>query len=223
MPDKANILNIWSWSHVYSLVDSFDSLVPGTSWGGGLVGWYCCSSYGFQIPSTPSVLSLTPLLGTPCSVQWLMQACTFVFVRLKQGLSEGSYIRLLSACTPWHPQQCLYLLVVYGMNSHMEHSLDGISYSLCSTLYLHIFSCVYGVPLLKMTKAPTLWSFFFLCFIWSVNCILGIWNLWANIHLSVIAYNVCSLWLGYFTHRMIFSSSIHLPKNFINSFFLIAE
>jgi hypothetical protein len=26
---------------------------------------------GLQTPSTPSVLSLTPLLGTPCSVQWL--------------------------------------------------------------------------------------------------------------------------------------------------------
>jgi hypothetical protein len=28
-------------------------------------------SMGFQTTSTPSVPSLTPLLGTPCSVQWL--------------------------------------------------------------------------------------------------------------------------------------------------------
>ena len=28
---------------------------------------------------------------------------------------------------------------------------------------------------------------------WSVSCILGIPNFWANIHLSVNAYHVCSL------------------------------
>jgi hypothetical protein len=30
----------------------------------------------------------------------------------------------------------------------------------------------------------------------SVNCILVIWSLWANIHLSVCAYHVCSLVIG---------------------------
>jgi hypothetical protein len=29
---------------------------------------------GLQSPSTPLVLSLTPLLGTPCSVQWLAES-----------------------------------------------------------------------------------------------------------------------------------------------------
>ena len=38
---------------------------------GGLLGWYCCSSYGFQSPWAPSVLSPTPPLEIPCSVQWL--------------------------------------------------------------------------------------------------------------------------------------------------------
>jgi hypothetical protein len=28
---------------------------------------------GLQTPSTPSFLSLTPLLGAPCSVQWLAE------------------------------------------------------------------------------------------------------------------------------------------------------
>jgi hypothetical protein len=38
---------------------------------GGLVGWYCCSSYGMLTPSTTSVLPLIPSLGTLYSVQWL--------------------------------------------------------------------------------------------------------------------------------------------------------
>jgi hypothetical protein len=54
------------------------------------------------------------------------------------------------------------------------------------------------------------------------NCILGSLSFWANIHLSVSVNHVffCD-WV--MTLRMIFSRSIHLPKNFINSLFLIAE
>jgi hypothetical protein len=40
---------------------------------------------------------------------------------------------------------------------------------------------------------PVVWRFsFFLSFLWSVNCILGIPNFWANIHLSVSANHVSS-------------------------------
>jgi hypothetical protein len=47
-------------------------------------------------------------------------------------------------------------------------------------------------PLLSRTKTPTLWCFFFLCFMWSLNYIFAILSFWANIHLSVNAYHVCS-------------------------------
>ena len=66
MPDKAILYFISSWSHgflhVYSLVSS---LVPENS---GESGWLILL---LQTPSTPLVLPLTSLLGTPCSVQWL--------------------------------------------------------------------------------------------------------------------------------------------------------
>jgi hypothetical protein len=65
IPDKAILCYICGWRHVYFLVGG---LVPGSS--EGLVGWYCCSSYGVAKLSAPSVLSLTPV-GTSCSVQWL--------------------------------------------------------------------------------------------------------------------------------------------------------
>ena len=46
-------------------------------------------------------------------------------------------------------------------------------------------------PLLKRTEVYTLWSSF-LSLMWSVNYILGIPSFWANIHLSVSPYHVCS-------------------------------
>ena len=50
--------------------------------------------------------------------------------------------------------------------------------------------------LLRRTEAFKLWSFFFLSSMWSVNCILGIPNFWANINLSVNAYHVSSFVTG---------------------------
>jgi hypothetical protein len=67
MSDKAILCYICSWSHVYSLVGS---LVPGSSGGFWLVD-IVVLPMGLQIPSAPSVLSLTPPLWIPCSVQWL--------------------------------------------------------------------------------------------------------------------------------------------------------
>jgi heme A synthase len=51
--------------------------------------------------------------------------------------------------------------------------------------------------LLRRNEVSTLWSSFFLSYMWSVNCILGILNLGANIDLSVSAYHVYSfvIWL----------------------------
>jgi hypothetical protein len=53
------------------------------------------------------------------------------------------------------------------------------------------------LPLQRWTEASTLWSSFFLSFIWSLNCILGITRFRANLHLSMSAYHLCSfvIWL----------------------------
>ena len=53
------------------------------------------------------------------------------------------------------------------------------------------------LPLLRRTKASTLWSFFFLTFIGSMNWILVILNFWASIHLLVNAYHACSFGTGF--------------------------
>jgi hypothetical protein len=51
-------------------------------------------------------------------------------------------------------------------------------------------------PFLRRNEVSTLWSSFFLSFMCFANCILSILSFWANIHLSVSAYHVCSLVIG---------------------------
>jgi hypothetical protein len=51
-------------------------------------------------------------------------------------------------------------------------------------------------PILRMGEVSTLWSSFFLCFMYFANSILGILSFWDNIHLSVSAYHVSSFVIG---------------------------
>jgi hypothetical protein len=51
-------------------------------------------------------------------------------------------------------------------------------------------------PLLRRIQVSTLWYSFFLSFMCFANCILAILSFWANIHLTVSAYNVSSFVIG---------------------------
>jgi len=85
---------------------------------------------------------------------------------------------------------------LYGIDPQMGQSLDGLSFSPDSTLCPCSSSHDYVAPLLRRNEACTFWSSFFLSFIWSVNCILGILSYWTNIHLSVTVYHLCSFVAG---------------------------
>jgi hypothetical protein len=85
-------------------------------------------------------------------------------------------------------------VVVYGMDLQVGQSLDGHSFSLCSIICLCNSFHGYFVP--PSIEVSTLWSSFFLSFMQFANCILGILGFWANIHLSVSAYHVCSFVIG---------------------------
>ena len=58
--------------------------------------------------------------------------------------------------------------------------------------------------LLCRFEASILWSFFFLSSKWFVCCIMGILSFWANMHLLVSTYHMCSVCLGYLTQDDIF-------------------
>ena len=99
----------------------------------------------FPSVSAPHFVSIfTPLLGTLGSVQWLAASiCLCICKALAEPLRRQSYQDPLS----------MYFLAstivtVYGMNPQVGQSLDGLSFSFCSTLYLHIYSCKYFVTLL---------------------------------------------------------------------------
>ena len=51
-------------------------------------------------------------------------------------------------------------------------------------------------PIIRRNEVSTVWSSFFLIFLCFSNCILGILSFWANIHLSVSAYQVTSFVIG---------------------------
>jgi hypothetical protein len=85
-------------------------LSPWEFWGGEGV-WLvdiAVLPVGLQTPSTPSVLSLTPLLRTLCSVQWLSaNICLCICKALAGPLRRQPYQAVLNIFfiyISWHPQ-----------------------------------------------------------------------------------------------------------------------
>ena len=166
---------------------------------GVLVGSYCCSSYGAANPF--SSLGVYPSSSISDHVLCPMDGCEHPPLHW-QSLSEDSYIRLLSASTCWHPQYCLGLVVVYGMDPQVGQSLNGRSF--ISALYFFSVTPSMGIlyQLLRRIKVSTRWSPFFLNFTCFVNYILSILTFWAYIHLSLSAYHVCSFVIGLLPHPL---------------------
>ena len=175
MHDKAILCNVCSWSHVHSFIDG---LVPGSSWG---TGWLILLFFlwGLQPPSTPLVLSITPLLGNPCSVQWLsanflLCICICIVLYLAGPLRRQPYqtpfsIHFLASTRVYEFSDCIWDESPCGLVTGWPF-LQSLLYTLSPYL-----PCEYFV-FLRSTEAPTIWSSFFLSFMWSVNCILVIWS-----------------------------------------------
>ena len=156
----------------------------------------CCSSCGVSNPFSSFGTYPNSSIGKP--VLSPMVGCKHLplFCHIQQNLSGDSYIQFLSGSTSWHPQQCLGLVTVYRMDLQVS-SLSMAFTSVSAPYSVYIFPPV-GIlfPLLRRTEAPTLWSSFFLSFMWSVNYILDIPSFGANIHLPVIVNHVCSFVIG---------------------------
>ena len=152
---------------------------------------------GLKTPSAPWVLSLAPSLGTLCSVQWMTVSQLMYLPGIGKASHIGDiYIRLQSAKSCLLLQQCLGLVVVYGIDPQVGQSLHGHSFSLCSKVCLCNYFHGYFVPPSKKDRSIHTLIFLLLEFMCFANCILGILSFRANIHLSVSGYHVCSFVIG---------------------------
>jgi hypothetical protein len=130
---------------------------------------------GLQTPSAPPVLSLTPPLGTPCSVQWPAVSIHF---GICQVLAEPLRRQLYQV--PVSKNFLAFTIVSeFGVCIRNEPPRWGSLWitfpSVSAPHFVSVFPTVSTLfPVQRKTEASTLWSSFFLNFMWSVNCILGI-------------------------------------------------
>ena len=113
-----------------------DGLVPGSFGQGVGEGVWLLDivvlPLGLQTPSTSSVFSLTTLLGTPYSVQWL---AVIIPLCICKALAGPLRRQLYQAPVSMHfleSRIVFSLVTVYGMNPQVGQSLGGLSFSLCS-------------------------------------------------------------------------------------------
>ena len=97
----------------------------------------------------------------------------------------------------WHLQKCVLFCWWFSWDGSPGGADSEWPFlnSWLHTLSLYLLPWVF-CPLLRRSKVSTLWSSFFLNFMLSMNCILGILGFVANIHVSVNAYHVSSFVIG---------------------------
>ena len=152
---------------------------------------------GLQSPSAPWILSLAPSLGTLCSLQWMTVSIHYCICQALARASQQTAIfgscqlNLAGICNSvwvWW----LYMGWIPGWGSlwMVLSSISALNFVSVTPSMGILF------PILRRNEVSTLWSSFFLSFMCFANCILGILSFWANIHLSVSAYHVCSFVIG---------------------------
>jgi len=123
---------------------------------------------GSQAPSAPSILSLTPPMGIPFSVQWLVES---IRLCICQALAEPLRRQLYRAPVSTH---FLASAMLSGFDGCVwagspGGSVSGWSFlqSLLQTLSQYFFLWILLFPLLRRTEAFTLWSSFLTsCGLW---------------------------------------------------------
>jgi hypothetical protein len=115
---------------------------------GLLVGSYWCSYYGDAKPFSSLGPSSSSFIGDPVLspiVGW-QQWPPYLSSTGRAHQETAFFIRPLLASTCWHRQECLSLVVVYGMDPLVGHSLDGPSFHLSSEFCLCNSFHAYFVP-----------------------------------------------------------------------------
>jgi len=185
--NKAIFWYICSWRHGSVHVNPLDGgLVPGSS------GWLTLLLWGLQTPSAPSILSLTLPMVTPFSTQWLAASIHFCICHalvepLRRKLCQAPFnMHFLASAVLCGFSGCMYMdwIPMWGRHWMAIPSVSPPNFVSISSP-TNIF-----VPLLRRMEASALCSSFFLSFMCSVDCILDIPRILANIQLLVTACHV---------------------------------
>jgi hypothetical protein len=128
------------------------------------VSSYCCSSFGAANPfnslgpfsnSCMGDHVLCPMIGCEDPPLYLSG--------IGKDYPEITITGFSHLSTCWHPQKCLDLIIVYGMDPQVRQSLDGHSFSLSSTLCLCNSFHGYFVPPSKIIYFS--YVLFLVCFV----------------------------------------------------------
>jgi len=153
---------------------------------------------GLQTPSAPSVLSRGPH-------SLLVFICLCICQALAQPLRRQLYqapvsMQFLATSILSSFGGC----IIYGLDPQVGHSEWPFLQSLLQTLSPYPLLWIFLFHLLRRTEETTLWSSFFLSFMWSVDCIwliqtFGLISTYQWVHTMCVF-----LWLGYLTQDDIF-------------------
>ena len=163
---------------------------------GRLADWHCCSSHGAaNILSSFSPFSSSsigdpahiPVVGFKHSPLYLSCSGRASQETATSGSCQYALLGIYNSVCFWW----LYMGLIPRWGSLWT------AFPLVSAPHFVSVTPLMGIlfPLLRRIKESTL-SIFFLSFMCFANCILGILSFWANIHLSVSAYQVTSLVTG---------------------------
>ena len=146
---------------------------------GVLVTSYCCSTYRVADPFRPA---FHPIDDFEHPLLYLLGTCITSQERAISGSFQQNLPRIYNSVCVWW----LIMGWIPGWGSlWMVHPFVLAPNFVSVTTPMGIL-----FPILRRDKASTLW--FFLSFMCFVSCILGTLSFWANIHLSVSAYQETS-------------------------------
>ena len=178
---KTVLCHIWGQHrgsiNVYSLVGG---PVPRSSRGSGLLT--LAPSMGLQ----PPISSFSPFSNSSTGDPWAKSSGWLQASASGRASQETAISGFHQQALPsTHNRGWVCWLYMWCIPKSVSLYLDGIPFSL-SPHFVYIFPSVSNLfTLLRSTEASTFWSS-------SVKWILVILNFWANIHLSVSTYLVCS-------------------------------
>ena len=172
MSDNTILWYICSWRHGSLNTCIFFGwwISPWELWGRGLVGLYCCSSYGVANPfsffsplSNFSIPMLSPMVGCKHLPLYLSGSGRASWETAISGSWQQAFLGISNSVWVWW----LYIWWIPRWGSFL---MAFISVSAPYIVSLFPPMCIFFY-FLRRIEASTLWSSFFLSFMWPVNCV----------------------------------------------------